>query len=391
MIAGFKNDIEDLRRQVINWRRQLHQKPELSFQEIATARFVADTLARFGNYIISFPTPTSVMARLIGDKPGKVLALRADMDALPITELNDCEYKSQNNGVMHACGHDGHTASLLGVAKIMSNYKLHLAGELRLLFQHAEEKSPGGASQMVAAGVLDSIDQIFGIHLWSTMPLGKVGIVAGPMMAAPDTFNIHVLGKGGHGGFPHQTIDCITIGAQIVTNLQQIVSRQLNPIEPAVVSVTKFVSGTATNVLPNSAELAGTVRTFNPVIRDTIPQLMERIINGITAAHGASYKFEYTRGYAPVINDLNAASLVESVVSEELGIDWIDKMAPNMAAEDFSAFLAEVPGCFIFVGAGNESKGIIYPHHHPQFDIDEDALIVSMRVFLGLIKRLLLI
>lgn len=384
------DEIENIKEEVINWRRQLHQKPELSFQETATAKFVADTLSGFGNYIISFPTPTSVMARLIGNKPGKTLALRADMDALPLTELNDCEYKSQNHGVMHACGHDGHTASLLGIAKIMGKYQPQLSGELRLLFQHAEETPPGGASQMVAAGVLEGVDQIFGIHLWSTMPLGKIGITAGPMMAAPDVFSINILGKGGHGGFPHQTIDCITIGAQIVSNLQQIVSRQLNPIEPAVISVTKFISGTTNNVLPNSALLAGTVRTFNPAIRDTIPQLMERIIKGITEAHGASYQFDYVRGYAPVINDINAADLVESVVTEVLGTSWVDKMAPNMAAEDFSAFLAHVSGCFIFVGAGNEAKGIIYPHHHPQFNIDEDALVVSMKIFLGLINRLLL-
>jgi amidohydrolase len=330
------------------------------------------------------------MARLIGNKPGKVLALRADMDALPITELNNCSYASQNAGIMHACGHDGHVASLLGVDYILSRHKDLICGEVRLLFQHAEELPPGGAQEMVDAGVLDGVDMILGIHLWSFMPYGKVGIVSGAMMAAPDIFNLKILGKGGHGGLPHQAIDTITIGAQVVTNLQQIVARQINPLEPVVLSVTKFISGTIHNILPHSADIAGTVRTFDDNTRRSIPELMERIIKGVTAAHGAEYIFNYIYGYNPVINNSEVANFIEDVVNEVLGKEWVDKIEPSMAGEDFSAFLAKVPGCFIFVGAGNKAKGIIYPHHHPQFDIDEDALAVSMQIFMGSIAKLVM-
>lgn len=375
--------------EVINWRRELHKKPELSYNEFNTANYVADLLTQFGDYEVLRPTPNSVVARLIADKPGKVLALRADMDALPLTELNECEYKSQHNGVMHACGHDGHTASLLGVAKILSQHKDELTGEVRLIFQHAEETPPGGAKELVDLGVLENVDMIIGIHLWSTMPIGKVGVIGGAMMAAPDVFNLEIKGKGGHGGFPHQAIDTITIGAQVVTNLQQIVARQINPLEPVVISVTKFISGTTHNILPHTAEIAGTVRTFDNKVRHTIPELMERIIRGITSAHGADYAFNYTYGYDPVVNNHQVATFVEEVVVDTLGGQWVDKMASNMAGEDFSAYLAKVPGCFIFVGAGNEAKGIIHPHHHPRFNIDEDALAVSMKIFLGAVTKYL--
>ncbi|MEN9945964.1 MAG: hypothetical protein RLZZ293_350 [Pseudomonadota bacterium] len=386
MLLNIENQVSQIYPLVVQWRRELHRKPELSYQEINTAKFVVERLNEFGGYEIIQPTPNSVVARLIGSKQGKVLALRADMDALALTELNECTYKSENHGVMHACGHDGHTASLLGVAKILSQYREMIDGEIRLIFQHAEELPPGGAQELVKLGVLDGVDMILGIHLWSTMPLGKVGIIGGPMMASPDNFKIEIKGKGGHGGFPHNAIDTITIGAQVVTNLQHIVSRQINPLDPAVLSITKFISGTAYNILPNSAEICGTVRTFDEKLRLEIPKLMERIIKGITSAHGAEYIFDYTYAYAAVINHPEVAKFVENTVTKVLGATWVDKMQPNMAGEDFSAYLQQVQGCFMFVGAGNLDKGIIYPHHHPKFDIDEEALAVSMKIFLGSVQ-----
>jgi amidohydrolase len=387
VIQEFNKLVEQIESEVIAWRRHIHKNPELSYNEKETADFVFNILNSFGNITVTRPTATSVMGRLIGAYPGKVLALRADMDALPITELNECEYKSQNQGVMHACGHDGHTASLLGTAKIISQMQDQIKGEVRFFFQPAEEKCPGGAIEMIEAGVMDGVDVVIGIHLWSPMPLGKIGIISGAMMASPDSFEINILGKGGHGGFPHQTIDPIVIGASVVNNLQQIVSRKLDPLDSVVISVTKFIAGTADNVIPSAAVLGGTVRSFDEQVREKIPQLMEQVINGISSAHGANYEFTYSRGYSPVINHPAIAGLLETVVSEDFGTQWVEHMRPNMGGEDFSAYLKKAPGCFIFVGAGNVDKGIIHPHHHPQFQIDEDALAVSMRIFLGTISR----
>lgn len=382
--------VEQSNPEVISWRRKIHKNPELSYNEKETADFIFETLSSFPDIIVTRPTPTSVMGRLIGPNPGKILAIRADIDALPVTELNDCDYKSQNEGIMHACGHDGHAASLLGTAKIMSSMQSHVKGEIRFLFQHAEEKCPGGAIEMIEAGVMDGVNLVIGIHLWSTIPMGKIGVVGGPMMSAPDTFEISIQGKGGHAGFPHQTIDPVAIGAQVVNNLQHIVSRRLDPLDFVVISVTKFIAGTADNIIPSSAILGGTVRSFDEKVRSQIPSLMEQIIGGITSAHGANYQFDYIYGYSPVINDQKVAKLMETIVTEDFGHQWLYKLRPNMAGEDFSAFLKKAPGCFIFVGAGNEAKGIIYPHHHPQFQIDEDALAVSMRIFLGAIARIVL-
>lgn len=338
---------------------------------------------------LSRPTPTSVVARLIGESPGRVIAVRADMDALPISEENDFEFVSKNPGVMHACGHDGHTAMLLGAAKILSGMKAGIRGEVRFLFQHAEELYPGGAEEMVEAGVLEGVDAIIGIHLWSGLEVGKIGVVYGPMMASPDTFKIVVKGKGGHAAMPHQTVDSIAIGAQVVTNLQHVVSRGTDPIDNAVVSVTKFVGGTAHNVIPGSVEMIGTVRTLDEEVRKKVPEAMERIIKGVTAAHDASYEFEYERGYRPVVNDVEVTAAVEKTVREVFGEASLEVMRPNMGGEDFSAYQRVTPGAFFLVGAGNEEKGITAPHHHPRFTVDEDALENGVKMFVHATFRLL--
>ncbi|KAB2336719.1 amidohydrolase [Cytobacillus depressus] len=372
----------DLKEQVISWRRHLHQHPELSFHEEKTAQYVYETLESFGNLELSRPTKTSVMARLIGAQPGKTLAIRADMDALPIQEENTFEFASKNPGVMHACGHDGHTAMLLGTAKILSGLQDQIKGEVRFLFQHAEELFPGGADEMVEAGVMDGVDLVIGTHLWSPLEFGKVGIVYGPMMAAPDTFWITVNGRGGHAALPHQTIDSIAIAAQVVTNLQHIVSRNTDPLDNLVISVTQFIGGTTHNVIPGSVQICGTVRSFDPNLRESIPGKMERIVKGITEAHEASYDFKYQFGYRPVINHEEVTSVVEETVREVFGEVAIDMMRPNMGGEDFSAFMEKAPGCYFYVGAGNEEKGITYPHHHARFTIDEDALEIGVKTFL---------
>ncbi|MCC0563587.1 amidohydrolase [Brevibacillus borstelensis] len=388
--ATLNQEAEQLKEQVIAWRRYLHQNPELSFHEEKTAQFVYDTLVSFGSLDVTRPTKTSVMARLIGSQPGRVLAMRADMDALPITEENTFAFVSTNPGVMHACGHDGHTAMLLGTAKILSGMKDRIKGEVRFLFQHAEELFPGGAEEMVQAGVMDGVDMVIGTHLWAPMEFGKVGICPGPMMAAPDTFYITIIGKGGHAALPHQTVDSIAIAAQVVTNLQHIVSRNTDPLDNLVISVTQFIGGTTHNVIPGSVSICGTVRSFDQKLRDSVPALMERVVKGITEAHGATYEFKYEYGYRPVINDEEVTRLMESIVTETLGEEWIDHMKPNMGGEDFSAFQQKAPGCFFYVGAGNQQKGIVYPHHHPRFTVDEDALEVGVKIFVNAAHKIVM-
>lgn len=374
---------------MVGWRRHLHQKPELSFYEEETSQFVYETLETFGGLELSRPTPTSVVARLAGEKPGRTIALRADIDALPITEENDFEFVSKNEGVMHACGHDGHTAMLLGAAKILSGMREEVEGEVRFVFQHAEELYPGGAQELVEGGVMEGVDAVFGIHLWSQLEIGKIGVVYGPMLASPDTFKITVEGRGGHAAMPHQTADAIAIGAQVVTNLQHLVSRNTDPLDNVVVSVTRFVGGTTHNVIPGSVELEGTVRTLDEEVRKEIPETMERIIKGVTEAHGASYSLEYQHGYRPVINDEEVTRVVEETAREVFGEASLEMMRPIMGGEDFSAYQQVTPGTFLFIGAGNEEKGITASHHHPRFTVDEDALEYGVKMHVNTAFRLL--
>jgi len=374
---------DSVRETVIGWRRYLHQHPELSFHEERTARFIAETLASFGGLEITRPTPTSVVARLKGARPGPVLAMRADIDALPIEERNSHDFVSTNPGVMHACGHDGHTSMMLGAAKVLAGRKDDIAGEVRFVFQHAEELNPGGAEELVKAGVMDGVDMVIGAHLWLPMPYGQVGVRSGALMAAPDNFVITVSGAGGHAAIPHETVDSIAIAAQVITNLQHVVARNVDPLAPAVVSVTRIAGGTTYNVIPGQVELAGTVRTFDETLRAKIPELMKRIVAGITAAHGATFTFEYDRGYRPVHNGERATDLLRRAVTRALGSEVLVEATPTMGGEDFSAYQQKVPGSFFFIGARNEERGITNPHHHECFDIDERALDSGTRIFVA--------
>ena len=365
--------------QLIAWRRHLHMYPEQAFNEHETSRFIRDTLASIDGLELSRPTDTSVMARLIGEQPGRTIAVRADIDALPIHEEHESEYRSRIDGSMHACGHDGHTAIVLGLVALLARHRDALCGEVRFLFQHAEELSPGGAEQMVAQGVMDGVDQVIGLHLWSTMPVGKIGLISGAAMAAPDTFQCHILGRGGHAAAPHETVDPIAVGAQVVSALQHIVSRAVDPLDNVVVSVTQFVAGTTFNVIPGSAYLSGTVRTFDEALRTRVPQLIERMIKGVTDANGATYNLSFERGYRPVVNDPALTARLSAVVTRTFGDGVLEPMRPTMGGEDFSAYQQKAPGVFAFVGAGNVDTGIEYPHHHPRFQIDERALSIGLR------------
>jgi amidohydrolase len=359
---------------LVRWRRRLHAHPELSYQEHETARFVEETLRSFGRGMgIERPTPTSVVARLRAGV-GPTLALRADIDALPIEEEAAVEFRSTRPGVMHACGHDAHTAILLGVARTLLERRDELAGEVRFVFQHAEEVPPGGASELVAAGVLDGVDAIVGAHVFSREASGTVAVPVGPFMAAPDTFEIVVRGRGGHAAMVHEAVDPVVAAAQIVTNVQQIVSREVNPIDRAVVSVTRIAGGAASNIVPEQVVLGGTVRTFRPEVQNQIRDALARIATGVAGAHRCTAELHYELGYAATVNDAGVAA----VVARNVEAGRLIEIEPVMGGEDFSAYQQVVPGCFFIVGAGGKDA---VPHHHPLFTIDEDALPVAHDVF----------
>jgi amidohydrolase len=272
---------------------------------------------------------------------------------------------------MHAYGHDGHTAALLAVARTLVDRRAELAGEVRFLFQHAEELPPGGATELVAAGVLDGVDAVIGAHLMSTLEVGKIGVLDGPCTAAADTFSATITGRGGHGASPHETVDPVATAAQAITNLQHIVSRNTPPLDNVVVSVTRIRGGTADNIIPEAVEFGGTVRTYRRELRDQTRDAIERILSGIASAHNASYQLHYTVGYDPVVND----PVIAALVRDAAGADRLVDFEPLMAGEDFSAYLRVAPGCFFFVGAGHDGA---FPHHHPRFTIDERALPVAI-------------
>lgn len=368
--------------EMVVWRRYLHQHPELSYYEQQTAAYVAKHLRQWGLEVRTGVGGNGVTARLKGNGTGPTVALRADMDALPIQDQKSCEYASQVSGVMHACGHDAHTSTLLGVAKVLSEHKEQLNGDVVFIFQHAEEISPGGAHTMIADGALDGVDYIYGIHLWTPFPVGTACTKSGPLMAAADEFEIVVQGKGGHGGLPHETVDSIVIGSQVVSNLQTIVSRGVDPTLPCVVSVGSFHSGTSFNVIAEQATLIGTVRTFDSDLRMDVMRRMERIIEQTCSMYGASHSFDYKMGYPPVINDGEEAERFFRAGSKVLQVNPSPLI---MAGEDFAYYLQNRKGCFMFVGAGNVEQGIIHPHHHPKFDIDERAMREAARLFVSMV------
>jgi amidohydrolase len=386
-VVGAVDGVESVREQVVEWRRHMHRHPELSFAERETAAFVAATLEGFGDGLeVERPAGNAVVAHLRTGRPGPVVALRADIDALPIEEQSGVDFTSENPGAMHACGHDGHTAMLLGAARLLAAARDRLpGGELRFLFQAAEELAPGGARDLVAAGAMAGVDFVYGCHLWTPLEYGKVAAMPGPFMAAADFFTLAITGRGGHGGLPHLADDTVAIAAQVVTNLQHVVARRLDPLEHAVLSVGAFHAGDAPNVLPDRAELAGTARSFDRDVRERMPVLIEEIVRGVTSAHGASYELDYTFGYQPVVNDAAATALVREAIPPEARAD----LAPIMGGDDFSAYLAEAPGCYAFIGAGDEASGATFPHHHPRFRIDERALETGVQLHIDVAMRAL--
>jgi amidohydrolase len=389
-ITALERSIAGVRDDVVGWRRHLHAHPELSFQEHETARFVSEHLAALDGVEVQQVTPTGVVGRLTGGRPGPTLAIRADLDALPIDEQTGLEFASRNPGVMHACGHDGHTSILLGAATVLSRIRDQLPGELRLIFEPGEETLPGGAEGMVAAGAMDGVDRVIGLHLWAPYARGTVVVRPGRLLAACDVFEIVVEGKGGHIGVPHEAVDPIAIGAEVVQALQHIVAREVDPLEPAIVGVTGFHAGGSIGVIPPTAEITGGTNMFSPAIQDLLERRIGEIATAVCRAHGATCRYTYTRGYRAVVNDDALAARVARVARRVFGEAAVTDGQPLMVGEDYSAFAARAPSCFVLLGAGYSDPRIVPEHHHPQFDIDEDALTDGVRLFCHAALELLL-
>ncbi|KEK09590.1 N-acyl-L-amino acid amidohydrolase [Lysinibacillus sphaericus] len=377
-------NLKCLTEQAIEDRRYLHQYPELSGQEYETCQFICKRLEQLQIKILDF-NPPSVVAMVEGTKGRKTIALRADIDALPIVEEGDKPYISQRPGIAHMCGHDGHTAILLAVAEWISMNKEKIEPNVMLIFQSAEEITPSGADFLIQNGVLEGVDAIFGIHLWQGLEKGKIGLTYGPMMASVDDFEIEIQGYGGHGSMPHETVDPIYIASHVMQSFQSIISRNLNPIEAGVITVGSIQAGTTYNIIPDSAKLIGTIRALTPETVHTIQTKMVKLTEGICGAFGAQGKIDFILGTPPLINDSKESHFVESIVRENFGENVCKLVDPVMGGEDFAYYLKHKPGAFIFVGMGGEKSN--YPHHHPRFDLDEDVFPDAIKLFIEIIMH----
>lgn len=366
--------------EIIAWRRHFHLHPELSFEEFETSRYVAARLIDMGCKNVNIGTygrPTGVIADIIGGFPGKNIALRADIDALPVKEESEVEFRSLNVGVMHACGHDGHIAMLLGAAKMLCEVKDKLHGSVRLVFQPSEESADfmQGAAAVVKDGrALAGVDAILGVHLMASFPDGKLGYNMGPMMACSDSWEINITGKGGHGASPHETHDPMMAAGQLICALQTFVSRELNPIKSAVLSIGIVKSGTAFNVIPAIVEMVGTARSFEKQVSYDIEAFIRRMAENICAAFRCKAEVTYHRNLPPTVNTPEMALLGSEVGREIFGKENVEETIPTLGGEDFAWYLQNVPGAFFFIGVRDEAKGTSWPHHHSHFAIDEDVL-----------------
>jgi len=370
MTDELKKDVEELTGKIIGWRRDFHRHPEIAFQEKRTSSVIRQFLEELDIPVIAC-AETGLRGILEGLPGGKTVALRADIDALPMKEEGDKDYISENPEAAHACGHDGHMAILMGVAQLLSQRKDRFKGNVIFLFQPSEERPPGGAVKMVEEGALEGVDTVFGLHLWQLLPTGSIGIVKGAMMAQSDNFSITVKGKGGHGSMPHTTVDPILVASHLVVNIQSIVSRNVDPLKPAVVSFGTVKGGTINNIIPGEVSLTGTVRTFDSSLQSLAEIRLKEITEETCKAFGATARFEYEKGYPPLVNHEAMVDFVLEVAAKTLGEDRIQTIDPVMGGEDFAYFLQKVPGAFLFFGMGD---GMEFPHHHPAFDLDEKAL-----------------
>ncbi|MEQ6050158.1 M20 family metallopeptidase [Lysinibacillus capsici] len=365
--------------EMVGIRRHLHEYPELSFEEVETPSYIATFHRELGHVVREGVGGRGVVAILRGGKPGKTVALRADFDALAIQEENDVPYKSKIAGKMHACGHDGHTATLLGLAKALNAMRDQIEGNVVFIHQHAEEVAPGGAKPMIEDGCLEGVDVIFGTHLWAPTPLGEILVKDGAIMATADKVEITVQGKGGHGAEPHHSIDAVTLASQFVVNAQQLVSRRIDPLKSAVLTIGHFEAINPFNVIADRVVLAGTIRTFEEEVRIQMEQELEAVLNATCLAFGASYEYRYTRGYPPVYNHQRETEFLAQLASTVPGVDQVITCPPFMIGEDFAYYLEKVPGTFFFTGAKKPEWETAYPHHHARFDFDERAMLIAAK------------
>ncbi len=389
MAVNIRPEIQDLESTIISTRRDIHQHPELAFEEHRTAKLVADRLESIGIDVKTGVGKTGVMGNLKGKNGGRTIALRADMDALPLQETGDIPYKSKNAGVMHACGHDGHTAMLLGAAEALSKNRDKINGTVRFLFQPAEE-GQGGARYMIEDGALAGVDEAYGIHLWNYQEFGTIGVKPGPIMAAADLFEITIHGKGGHGAAPQGTKDAVIIASHLVQTLQTIVSRNTNPIESTVVTIGQINGGYNFNIIADTVNMKGTARAYTEENRQLIKSRMAEIIQGTEQIFDCIINFEYEDGYPPTINDPDAAekllNAARKIVGDRAGYPYL-----SMGGEDFSYMLQEVPGCYFLIGSSPpDREPLSVPHHCSHFDIDERALLVGSSVFVEIVEQILI-
>jgi amidohydrolase len=379
----FKAEAEAMWEQLVAWRRDFHAHPELAFQEHRSAGLIADRLRELGYQVQTGVATTGVVALLEGRQPGPVVMLRFDMDALPVTEENETEYVSQNPGVMHACGHDGHMAIGLGVATLMAQRQDEMAGTLKVVFQPAEEDG-NGARAMVKEGVLESPrpDVVLATHVWNEKLIGTVSVSPGAIMAAAEKWTCTVRGKGGHGALPHQTVDPIVATAQIVAALQGVVSRNISPLETAVVTVGTVHGGDAFNVIPPQVDLTGTIRTYDPTTREMVLRRVREVIEGVATACGAEADLDIVSLTPAVINDAGVAEVVRAAAEAVVGAENVSSDVRTMGSEDAAFFMQEVPGCYFFLGSANTGRGLNAPHHNPRFDFDEGALPLGVAVMM---------
>ena len=384
MNVNIHKDIEKISDEIISTRRDIHKHPELGFEVHRTAGIVAEKLKNLGMDVQTGIGKTGVVGDLkCGDGP--TIALRADMDALPIQETGDLGYKSINDRIMHACGHDGHTAMLLGTAKVLADKKSKIRGTVRFLFQPAEE-GEGGARYMIEDGCLDGVAEIYGIHLWNYQKFGEVGVKEGPILAAADEFKITIKGVGGHGAAPQGSVDAVVVSAHLITALQTIVSRNTNPLESTVVSIGMINGGYSFNIIADEVVLKGTARSYTEENRQLIKTRMQEIIDGIGQSFGDIIDFDYNDGYPPTVNDKGVyeklLASAKKIVGEGAGAPYL-----SMGGEDFSYYTQKIPGCFFFVGSAPENQPFrSVPHHCSHFDIDERALMVGSSIFVQLIE-----
>tara|TARA_B100000749_G_scaffold15122_1_gene11848 strand:- start:24 stop:1190 length:1167 start_codon:yes stop_codon:yes gene_type:complete len=384
---NIRSEIKDIEKNIIGWRRDFHQYPELGFDEHRTSKIIGEALKEMGLAPQMNVGKTGVTADLTFGE-GPTIALRADMDALPMQETSGLDFSSKHDGVMHACGHDGHMAMLLGAAKVLTQNGDSFNGTVRFIFQPAEEGA-GGARYMIEDGCLDGVDEIYGIHVWNYQPVGEVGITDGPVLAAADMFEIKIKGIGGHGAAPQGTIDAVVVASHLVQALQTIVSRNTNPLESTVVTIGTINGGHNFNIIADEVTLSGTARAYTEENRNLIKTRMAEIIDGVAKTFGAGISFDYEDGYPPTINHTDPTNKVlkaaERVVGEKAGMPYL-----SMGGEDFSYYLQKIPGCFFFVGsAPNDQKLFETPHHCSHFTMDERALLVGPSIYLNLVDDLL--